>query len=166
MAAKLSRNALLTYAVALAVIVLDQLSKAWVLGGLMLPQRGSVPGVGPIRFTMVWNQGVSFGLFRADQDLTRWILAAFSAVVAIALGRWALKIGRPLLAVAVGLVMGGAIGNLIDRVRFGAVADFIDAGALYFPWVFNVADSGITIGVIVLLIDTALNERKAATTGA
>jgi signal peptidase II len=61
---------------------------------------------------------------------------------------------RPLLATALGLVIGGAIGNLIDRVRFGAVADFLDFSRLYFPWVFNVADSAITIGVLLLILDS------------
>jgi signal peptidase II len=161
LAKPLPRNALTAYAVAVLVIVLDQLSKWWILDGLMLPQRGQVAGFGPIKLTMVWNQGVSFGLFRADQDMTRWVLAGFSAIVAAVLARWALKIGRPLLALAVGLVMGGAVGNLIDRVRFGAVVDFIDASALMFPWVFNVADSAITVGVILLLLDTFLSERRA-----
>jgi signal peptidase II len=61
--------------------------------------------------------------------------------------------GRPLFAVAVGLVMGGAIGNVIDRIRFGAVADFVDVSRLHFPWVFNVADSAITVGICLLLLD-------------
>ena len=161
MAKPISKNALTAYAVAAVVLVLDQLSKWWILDGLMLPQRGQIAGFGPIQLTMVWNEGVSFGLFQADQDITRWVLAGFSAIVAVVLARWALKIGRPLLAVAVGMVMGGAVGNLIDRVRLGAVVDFIDASALWFPWVFNVADSGITIGVMLLLLDTFLSERRA-----
>ncbi len=163
MAKPIPRLALAAYATAVAVIVLDQLSKWWILEGMMLPQTGSVP-FGPIRFSMVWNQGVSFGLLRADQDVARWTLAGFSAIVAVMLGRWALQVKRPLLAAAIGLVMGGAIGNLIDRVRFAAVADFIDVTPLlsFFPWVFNVADSGITVGVILLLIDTVIHERKTA----
>jgi signal peptidase II len=163
MAKSLPKLALAAYATALAVIVLDQLSKWWILEKLMLPQTASVP-FGPIRFSMVWNQGVSFGLLRADQDVARWTLAGFSAIVAIMLGRWALKVQRPLLIAAIGLVMGGAIGNLIDRVRFAAVVDFIDVTPLlsFFPWVFNIADSAINIGVVLLLIDTVMHERKTA----
>jgi signal peptidase II len=66
---------------------------------------------------------------------------------------WVRATERPLFAVAVGLVMGGAVGNVIDRIRFGAVTDFIDASALHFPWIFNIADSAITIGICLLLLD-------------
>ena len=80
---------------------------------------------------------------------------AFALVVVAALAVWARRVDRPLLAAALGLVIGGAIGNnLIDRVRFGAVADFLDFTGLHFPWVFNVADSAITVGVVLLLLDS------------
>jgi len=142
------------YALCLAVILADQLVKQWILYGFQLPARGSVPIWGPFHLTMVWNQGVSFGLFRGEAEWVRWALAAFSLGVAGFLAVWARRVERPMLGIAIGLVMGGAIGNLIDRVRFGAVADFIDVKALHFPWVFNIADSAITIGVILLLIDS------------
>ena len=151
----------LAYGLALTTVFVDQVSKAWILFGLQLPVMGSVDILGPFRLTMVWNRGVSFGLFRADADLMRWALAAFSLVVSLFLINWARKIERPRLAIAVGLVLGGAVGNLIDRVRWGAVADFIDASALHFPWVFNVADSAITLGVILLLIDNFLTPAEA-----
>ena len=144
------------------VVALDQASKHWVLTGLDLPARISVPVVGPLYLTMVWNQGVSFGLFRADIEIVRWVLTAFSLGVAVMLGLWARKVDRPLMAVGLGLVMGGAIGNAIDRIRFGAVVDFLDVTRLMFPWVFNIADAGITIGVIFLLLDS---NRKEATNG-
>jgi len=161
------------YAIALAVILADQLIKLWILYGLDLPRLGSVHVFGPFNLTMVWNQGVSFGLFRGEADWVRWALAAFSLVVAIVLGVWARRVDRPLLGLAIGLVMGGAIGNLIDRVRLGAVADFIDFQSLLFPggfefiwgrsifpWVFNVADSAISIGVVLLLIDSVRRDVK------
>jgi signal peptidase II len=161
----LSRNAVLAYAIAAAVIVVDQVSKFWVLNGLMLPLRGTVQAFGPLHLTMVWNTGFSFGLLRDGAEIGRWALAAFSAIIAVVLIRWALTVERRLLATAVGLVIGGAIGNLIDRVRLAAVVDFIDVSRLlpFFPWIFNVADSGISIGVMLLLLDTVLNERKSAT---
>lgn len=149
------------FALALVVILADQLTKLWILHGLKLPELGSVPVFGPLHLTMVWNQGVSFGLFRGEAEWVRWVLAAFSAIVAVVLGVWARRVERPLLGVAIGLVMGGAIGNLIDRVRLGAVADFIDVKALHFPWVFNVADSAISIGVVLLLIDSLRRDVKA-----
>ncbi|OJU08552.1 MAG: signal peptidase II [Caulobacterales bacterium 68-7] len=162
MARSLPRLTGAAYAIAAVTLILDQLSKWWVLEGLKL-QQGSIP-VGPIRFSMVWNTGFSFGLLRDGAEIGRWALTAFSALVAVLLGRWAMKVDRPLLAVAIGLIMGGAIGNMIDRIRLAAVADFIDVSPLlpFFPWVFNVADSGITIGVILLLVDTVASERSAA----
>jgi signal peptidase II len=143
------------YALAAAVLVLDQLSKYWILVVYDLPSKLSVPVAGPLSLTMVWNRGVSFGLFRADQDLTRWLLTAFSLIVAAVLALWARKAARPLLSIGLAMVIGGAVGNAIDRIRFGAVADFIDVQRLgFFPWVFNVADSGITVGVVFLLLDS------------
>ena len=147
------------YALALFVIIADQLSKHWILFVYDLPSRFSVPIAGPFSLTMVWNRGVSFGLFRADADLVRWLLSAFSIIVAIVLAVWARKTERPFMAIGLGLVIGGAIGNVIDRIRFGAVADFLDFQHLgFFPWVFNVADSAITIGVVFLLLDSMRKE--------
>ena len=154
----MKRTSLIAYGLAVLTIVLDQLSKLWVLNVFDLPSKGSVHVGGPFSLTMVWNRGVSFGLLRAEQDFTRWALVAFSLVVAAFLAVWARKIEKPLLAVAVGLVMGGAVGNAIDRARFSAVADFLDFKALYFPWVFNVADSAITVGVVLLLLDSLRSE--------
>lgn len=152
----------LSYGLGFAIVFADQVSKAWILSGLNLPLYGSVDIAGPLRLTLVWNRGVSFGLFRADAEVMRWALAGFSLLVSLFLINWARKIERPRLATAVGLILGGAIGNLIDRVRWGAVCDFIDASALYFPWVFNLADSAITIGVIVLLVDNLLTPAAPA----
>ncbi|MDB5472425.1 MAG: lspA [Caulobacter sp.] len=146
------------YSLALAVLVGDQLSKMWFLGQ-GLAEGQSQPVFGPFSLTMVWNRGVSFGLFRADQEWIRWALTIFSLGVAITIAFWARKVQRPLLGWAFGLIMGGAIGNMIDRLRFGAVADFLDFHGLMFPWVFNVADSAISIGVVLLLIDTFLADR-------
>ncbi|MBW8304222.1 MAG: signal peptidase II, partial [Brevundimonas sp.] len=100
------------------------------------------------------------GLF--GDGSARWMLSGFSVVVAGILGWWALKADRRLLVSAIGLIMGGAIGNVIDRIRFGFVVDFLDfSGTGFFPWVFNVADSAITIGVILLIVDSVLSERAA-----
>ena len=90
----------------------------------------------------------------------------FSPVVAGALAWWATRADRRLLITAIGLVMGGALGNVIDRIRFGGVVDFIDfSGTGLFPWVFNIADSAITIGVILLIVDAFLSERDAREVG-
>lgn len=148
------------YALAAVVVALDQASKAWVLGPLGLPDRGVVEVAPIFRLTMVWNPGVSFGLLAARSDLGRWLLVGFAACVVVALGVWARRMTRPLTALAVGLVMGGAIGNnVIDRVRFGAVADFLDFSGLGFKWVFNLADSAISVGVALLLLEMLLGAR-------
>jgi signal peptidase II len=138
---------------ALAIVVADQAVKFWILEVLRLQEGQSIAVVGPIHLTGVWNPGVSFGFLQAQHDLVRWLLAGFSVVVAVVLGVWVRTTQRPLFAVAVGLVIGGAVGNVIDRIRFGAVTDFIDASRLYFPWIFNVADSAISIGICLLLVD-------------
>ncbi len=149
------------YALAVAVIVIDQLSKFWILDVFALPDRGSVQVLPVFHLTMVWNRGVSFGFLRAEADLARWGLAAFSIAVSIALTIWVRRTTEWLKAVSLGLVIGGAIGNVVDRIRFGAVADFLDFSGLYFPWVFNVADSAITVGIILLLLDSLVTRPKA-----
>lgn len=156
----INRHGWTAYGLALSVIVLDQLSKHWILFIYDLPARISEQVAGPFFLTMVWNQGISFGLLRADDDLGRWLLVAFSVLVAIALSVWARRADRTLMALALGLVIGGAIGNAIDRARFGAVADFLDFSRLYFPWVFNIADAAISVGVVLLLIDGFRRDSK------
>lgn len=160
-----TRQGLLAYAVALVVLVLDQLSKFWILDVIDLPARPPVKILPIFELNMVWNPGVSFGLLRADSPTGRWVLVIFALVVVIALAAWARRVTRPFTAVALGMILGGALGNnLIDRVRFGAVADFLDFHGLgFFPWVFNVADSAITVGVILLLLDSFLRPKEGAT---
>jgi signal peptidase II len=143
------------YGIAAVVLVLDQLSKWWILSVVRLPERATIEVLWPLQFTRIWNQGVSFGLLQAEQGLVRWGLVAFSLAVAVMLAVWARSQTRWLPALGLALIMGGAVGNAIDRARFGAVVDFIDVQRLgFFPWIFNVADSGITVGVILLLLDS------------
>ena len=170
---KIPRIAYAAYGFALVIIVLDQLTKAWVLDAMgMLTADGAlidremwslraIPVLEPIlSFNFVLNDGVSFGLFGGGAG--RWALSVFSIAVAVVLGVWATSTDRRLLITAIGFVMGGALGNVIDRVRFGGVVDFIDfSGTGLFPWIFNIADSAITIGVVLLIIDTLISERAA-----
>ena len=151
---------LAAFGLAALVVVLDQASKHWILEVFRLPLRGTVPVAGPFHLTMVWNKGVSFGLLRAEVDLTRWALVVFSILVSAFLAAWARDASRRLSAAALGLVIGGAVGNVIDRIRFGAVADFLDVSRLWFPWIFNVADAAITVGVVLLLLDMLLQDRR------
>ncbi|MDP3175992.1 MAG: signal peptidase II [Phenylobacterium sp.] len=159
--APVSRYGWQAYILATAVLALDQAVKHWVLNGLNLGALGAVQVAGPLHLTLVWNRGVSFGLFHADRELMRWALAAFSLIVAVVLVVWARRSERSIVGAGLGLIIGGAIGNAVDRVRFGAVVDFIDVSRLYFPWVFNVADAAITVGVGLLLLDSVRKERTA-----
>ncbi|MFN3520899.1 MAG: signal peptidase II [Phenylobacterium sp.] len=159
---RISRLGWAAYGLAASIVAVDQAVKFWVLYVFDLPARLSVPVAGPFSLTMVMNKGVSFGLLRADQDLGRWALSAFSLVVAAALAVWARNAERRLTAVSLGLIIGGAIGNAIDRIRFGAVVDFLDFSRLMFPWVFNVADSAITVGVVLLLLDSLTGDKSRA----
>jgi lipoprotein signal peptidase len=162
---KITRIAWAAFGFALAIILLDQATKAWMISGLDLMEARQIEVLPPV-FNLSWveNRGVSFGLF--GDGSARWLLSAFSIGVAGVLAWWANQVDRRLLITAIGLIMGGAIGNVIDRIRFGYVVDFLDfSGTGIFPWVFNVADSAITIGVILLLID-AWKSEKAVPVGA
>ena len=155
------RIAWAAYGFAAAVIVLDQITKAWMLYGLHIREVGQIRVLEPIfNLTFVLNRGVSFGLLTGGET-GRWLLTVFSIVVAALLAFWATRADRRLLITALGLIMGGALGNVIDRIRFGGVVDFLDFSGLHFPWVFNVADSAISIGVVLLILDSFLSERPA-----
>jgi signal peptidase II len=157
---KITRLGWTAYAIAIVTIVLDQISKAWILATLGTAPGASQPVVGPLYLTLVHNLGMSFGLFRGS-ELSRWLLTLFSAVVVVGLAVWARKAVKPLMAGGIGLIIGGAFGNnLIDRIRYGYVVDFIDVSRMHFPWVFNVADSAISVGVCLLLLDSFLSEEK------
>ena len=159
---RMSRLGAVAYGLAALVLSVDQAVKYWILTGLRLQDTPTVPVAGFLHLTMVMNPGVSFGFLRADQDLARWGLVAFSLLVAALIIYWARRGTRVLQALGYGLIAGGAIGNAIDRARFGAVVDFIDVQRLgFFPWVFNVADSAITVGVICLLLDSLRREQPA-----
>jgi signal peptidase II len=143
-------------------VILDQLSKWWVLASLHLDERGHIPVLPFFSLTMVMNQGVSYGLLWATSSLQRYLLVGAATIVVVILAYWVRRTDRPLFATAIGLVIGGAIGNnLIDRVRIGQVIDFLDFAAVGFPWVFNVADSAISIGVVLLLIDSFMGSKPA-----
>ena len=161
MMTSITRQGWIAYAIAAVTVGLDQLSKLWILNGLNLPVRGTVILPGPVDLTMVWNRGMSFGLLSGHAEWGRWLLTGFSTVVVVVLALWAAKATKPLMAIGLGLIIGGAIGNnLIDRVVYGAVADFIDVRDLYFPWIFNIADAGISVGVAFLLLDSFLTGEK------
>lgn len=151
------------------IFIADQLSKYWMLYGLNLINQ--VPGervevFSFFHLTMVWNRGISFGFLQAQSAWQAWLLIAFSVGVSVLLANWMMKAERWLQSIAYGCIIGGAIGNAIDRAIYGAVADFLDFSSLPLPfgfsfnWVFNVADVAINIGVIALIIDLLFNDRR------
>jgi len=147
-------------ALAAAVVLLDQASKWWILTAVMQPPR--VIRVTPFfNLVMGWNRGVSFGLFNSDSVLNVWLLPLVVVAITAALGLWLVRAERLWLGVGLGLVIGGAIGNLVDRLRFGAVADFLDVHAFGWHWpAFNVADSGITVGAAIILLESLFIREK------
>ncbi len=157
-----SRIGWTAYLIAIGVLVLDQASKYWIMEILRLPEYATQEVLWPLQLTRIWNRGVSFGLFQAGHDIIRWGMVAFNLGVALVLINWVRKGQlRVLAAVGYGMLIGGAIGNAIDRAIFGAVIDFLDVQRLgFFPWIFNVADAGITLGVILFLLDTLRGEPK------
>jgi lipoprotein signal peptidase len=150
---------------ALVVLAADQASKWWVLNGLDLPDLRQVVLLPVLNLTMVWNRGVTFGLLNGLGSWGHVLLAAVSLAVVAALGVWLRRAESPLVATAIGAIAGGAIGNVIDRVRFGAVVDFIHAH-VETPWgdlswyVFNVADAAIVCGVAALIIGSQFSGRR------
>jgi signal peptidase II len=147
-------------AIAGLVVVLDQLTK-WAI--LIWLERAMV--LTPFfNLVLVWNRGVSFGMFDSESRLGPWVLSGLAfAVVALLLG-WLRRVDDPLTATGLGLIIGGAIGNVIDRVRFGAVIDFLDFHALGWHWpAFNVADSAICVGALLLVVDGLLMPRRHST---
>lgn len=140
------------YSLAALVLIFDQISKYWVLNILHLRELGGLDVWPFFRLTFVGNIGVSMGMLQADSDLGRWLLTAVTAGIAVAVGLWLRRETNRVDVAALGLVLGGAIGNIIDRARFGYVVDFLHFfWGQYSFWVFNLADAAITLGVMLLL---------------
>jgi signal peptidase II len=149
----------------LLVLAADQASKWWVLNVLDLPDLRQVVLLPVLNLTMVWNRGVTFGLLNGLGAWGHVILAVIALAVVVALGFWLRRADSKVMAVAIGSIAGAAIGNVIDRVRFGGVVDFIHAHINTrwgdFSWyVFNVADAAIVCGVAVLVLESLLGKRR------
>ena len=160
-----------------AVIAFDQLTKAWAINKFGVPHNicalNPYPGleieVSPIvDLALVCNLGVSFGLFREHADIGRYLLTAFAVIMCVVLLVWLNKEKSKLISVSLGFIIGGALGNAIDRALYGAVTDFINFSDIGFKWVFNVADMAINVGVAGLLLSMFLQWRaeKAAAASA
>jgi signal peptidase II len=150
-----------------AVVALDQISKAIVLG--RLPLGVQIPVVdGLLALTLVLNPGLAFGLLGSVPPAWRWMVAALSLLALAVLARVALRVlpaGGWAGRLSIGLIFGGAVGNLVDRARFGAVVDFVDVHWRGWHWpAFNVADSAITVGVALLAL-RLLNDHSGSSPG-
>jgi signal peptidase II len=160
--ARLVRNRKVGLAVAAAIFLADQAVKWVVIELLQLEQRGQI-GLLPF-FTLRWveNPGVSMGLLTANSDIQRWGLVALTAAIATFVAFWMWREKNRQDALALSLVLGGALGNIVDRIRFGYVVDYADLhfGGISPFLVFNVGDAAITIGVLLLLVRALLTRDK------
>jgi signal peptidase II len=165
--------------VAAAALLLDQLSKWWILAAFADPTR-EIAVTSFFRLVLAWNRGISFSLFRSDSPAAAWVFAGIALLIVAGLLAWLRRLDRAWPAVAIGLIVGGAVGNVIDRLRFGAVVDFLyfhgDAypgvcrvlGSIGLGWLdcrwpaFNVADSAIFVGVALLLLDGLFGRAEKA----
>lgn len=151
------------YGLAVLVLILDQAVKLWLLFGVELGRTGPIPVTSFLDLVLVWNEGISYGLFQQNTDLGRWILVGFTAIIICVLGYWLATARDRLIATSVGLIVGGAVGNTIDRIAYGAVVDYVHIFVGSFSWyVFNIADAAIAVGVAGLLLDAVLRRRNNA----
>jgi signal peptidase II len=153
-------------AVAAVVCVLDQAIKLWLIFAFDLGARGLVRLAPGIDLVLTWNAGISYGLFPQGSAAGRWLLIAIAAAAVIVLTIWLTRAQTRLTAFALGLIIGGAIGNAIDRLAYGAVADFVllhlTTASWRFEWyVFNLADAAIVAGVVGLLYESLIRDRAA-----
>jgi signal peptidase II len=155
----------LGFLVALVVFALDQLAKYWVTGPLGVNHIGDQLELLPIfNFTYTQNEGISLGLLNATTEIGRWTLVALTSAIAVGVAYWLGREKNRIDQVALGMVLGGALGNILDRTRHGYVVDFAD---LHFgdfrPFlIFNVGDAAISIAVVILLLRAFLSRKDQA----
>ena len=149
----------------LLVLALDQLSKMFMLEILDLQRVGAIEFLDPyLNFRMAWNRGINFGLLDSQSELARWILTLFAMLVAGFLLHWSRHPSRTLAAsVSAGIMAGGATGNAIDRIVHGAVVDFLNMSCcgINNPWVFNIADVAVVLGVAGIALTGCLPPRNS-----
>lgn len=149
------------YAIALATLVADQLSKYLILASVNLPEKGQIELLPFFNLTMVWNRGVSFGMMN-NLKHPEYILSGLALVIIAVLTGWLMKSTRRISFIGIGIVIGGALGNMVDRFRFGAVADFLDFHVAGYHWpAFNIADAAICIGAALLVWESFTEKNHA-----
>lgn len=167
-----SLRAILAFVLIPLVVVVDQWTKYLVLSEPRfraleclhgMERCGKIEISGVFDLTMLWNRGMSFGMLQSD-GIMRWVLVVVTLAIAVGFSIWLVQAGRRVTALALALVVGGAIGNVIDRVRFGAVVDFFDFSGIwppyFFNYVFNVADAAISVGAVLLFFDQFILSRE------
>lgn len=144
------------------ILVLDQVSKFWILNHVMQPPR--VIEVTPFfNIVLAWNRGVSFGMFNNAGDLGPYLLTGLAVVIIAVLVFWLWRANSRLSALAIALIIGGAVGNVIDRLQHGAVVDFLDFHGFGYHWpAFNVADSAICVGATVLVLESLFKRSETS----
>ena len=150
---------------ALVVFALDQLAKWYVTGPMGISRLGDQLVLLPIfNITYTQNNGISLGLLNAETDVGRWMLVALTSAIAVAVAYWIGREKNRIDQIALGMVLGGALGNILDRVRHGYVVDFADLhfGTIRPFLVFNVGDAAISIGVVILLLRAFLTRKDRA----
>jgi len=158
----------LGFAVALVIFIFDQLTKYWVTGPLGINRLGDQLYILPIfNFTYTENNGISLGLLNATTETGRWMLVALTSAIAVGVAYWIGREKDRIDQLALGMVLGGALGNIVDRVRHGYVVDFADLHFGEFrPFlIFNVGDAAISIAVVILLLRAFLarkNEKEGS----
>ncbi|MFN3959813.1 MAG: signal peptidase II [Parvularculaceae bacterium] len=141
------------------IAILDQLLKYWIVHVVELPAKRKIEISAIFDVTYVENRGASFGMM-AGGTTSRIILSSISIAVATALVIWLGRLKRRFAAIGAILIIGGALGNLYDRIAYGYVVDFLDFSGLYFPWVFNIADAAINVGVGCLIVDALTHKSE------
>ena len=156
------RKASIGFAVAALVFFLEQITKWIVLGPLDLRNVGLVEILPFFDLRYTENHGISLGLFQASSDFMRWVLVAVTLAIAAGVAWWLTREEKPADQIALGMVLGGALGNILDRVRHGYVVDFADLhfGEIRPFFIFNVADAAISIGVVILLLRAFLVKER------
>jgi len=148
------RRLMLSALIAAAVLILDQGSKAWILNSVMQPPR-VIEVTSFFNIVLAWNRGVSFGMFNSESAYGPWLLTGLAIVIVVVLAVWLWKANTCLASLSIALVIGGAAGNVIDRLQYGAVVDFLDVHGFGYHWpAFNVADSAICIGASILVLES------------
>ena len=136
-------------------VLIDQLSKWFIIEKIDLDNIGIYDVYSPfLTLKMGWNTGINFGLFSDSHDYMRWILVLISIAICLFLLFWARNLKGNVVPILIGLVIGGAIGNVIDRIRFGAVVDFLNMSCcgIQNPYIFNLADIFVFTGLILLVV--------------